>query len=79
MVWKKVGQLSLLDDSYLFLFLVTLALPVSSQFLQQRLGLLQILRVKPLGEPVVDLGQQLVSFGPLALLLPQPTQTHHRP
>ena len=31
-------------------------------FLQQRLRLLQIFRVKSFGEPVVDLGQQSVSF-----------------
>jgi hypothetical protein len=34
------------------------------QFLQQRLGLLQVLGVKPLGEPVVDLRQHLPRFAP---------------
>ena len=32
------------------------------QLLQQRLRLLQVFRIKPFGEPVVDLRQQLVSF-----------------
>jgi hypothetical protein len=45
------------------------------QFLQQRFRLLQILRIKPFSEPVVDLGQQLVSFGFLALLLPKTGKT----
>ena len=44
------------------------------QRLQQRLGLLQVGGVKPLGEPAVDRCQQLVRFGPLALLLPQATR-----
>ena len=48
------------------------------QLRQQRLGLLQVLRVKPFSEPAVDLGQQLVGFDRLALLLPQSRQAHHR-
>ena len=44
---------------------------LSPEFLQQRLGLLQVGRVKALGEPAIDRCQQLVGFGPLALLLPQ--------
>jgi len=73
-VVKRVGQLSVLGR-----WLITSALPVLGQFVQQRLGLLQILGVKPFGEPVVDFGQQLVSFFFLALLLPQAAQAHHRP
>src|SRR6266571_2931225 len=54
-----------------------LLLPVSScrglcQCLQQRFGLLQVLRVKPFGEPAVDLGQYLPRFFLPALPLPQP-------
>ncbi len=49
------------------------------QFFQQRLGLLKVPRVKPFGEPVVDLGQHLPGLFFLALSLPQPTQAHHRP
>jgi hypothetical protein len=40
---------------------------------------LHVSGVKPFGESVVDLGQHLLSFCSLALLLPQPRQTHHRP
>jgi len=36
--------------------LVTLALRVSGQLLQQRLDLLQVFDVEPFGEPAVDLG-----------------------
>ncbi len=50
-----------------------------AQFFQQRLGLFEIRRVKPLSEPAVDLRQHLPGFFCLALLLPQPAQTHHRP
>ena len=41
------------------------------QFLNQRLHLLQVFRVKAFGEPVVDLRQHLPGFGVLALTLPQ--------
>jgi hypothetical protein len=40
------------------------------QRLQQCLGFLEVCGVKPLGEPAVDRGQQLIRLGPLALLLP---------
>jgi hypothetical protein len=40
------------------------------QRLQQRLGLLQVGRVESLGEPNIDLCQDLVSFRVPALLLP---------
>src|SRR6266571_5069975 len=49
-----------------------------TQFFQQRFRLLQVFGVKAFGEPVVNLGQQLPGFFLLALLLPQPAQTHHR-
>src|SRR5262245_34312723 len=44
------------------------------QRIQQRLGLLQVRRVKALGEPAVDRGQQVISLGALALELPQASQ-----
>ena len=44
---------------------------LAPECLQQRLGLLEVGRVKALGEPAIDRRQQLVGFGPLALLLPQ--------
>src|SRR5262249_44467649 len=50
----------------------------SCQRLQQRLGLLQINRVKALAEPAVDLCQELVGFSTFALALPQSTQAHRR-
>jgi hypothetical protein len=43
------------DDSCWFLFLITSARLVSGQLLQQRLRFLQILRIKPFGEPTVNL------------------------
>ncbi len=46
---------------------------------QQRLRLLQVSGVKALGEPTVDRRQQLAGLVPLALALPQPTQTHRGP
>src|SRR5262249_55333872 len=47
-----------------------------TQFLKQRFRLLQVFRVKPFGEPVVDLRQQGVSFRFLALLLPETREAH---
>src|SRR5262245_51654850 len=41
------------------------------QRLQQCLRLLEVVGVKPLGEPAIDCRQQVVGLGPLALLLPQ--------
>ena len=49
---------------------------LSPQLLQQRLGVLQVGRIKALGEPAVDRCQQLTGCGALALLLPQPAQAH---
>ena len=51
---------------------MTLRLP--SQFLQQRLGVLQIGGVKTLGEPAIDRREQLARCSALAVLLPQATQ-----
>ena len=50
-----------------------------AQFLEQRLGLLQVRRIKPLSEPAIDLRQHLLGFFCLALLLPQPAQAHDGP
>jgi hypothetical protein len=49
-----------------------------TQFFHQSLRLLQILGVKPFGEPTVDLSQELARFFLLALALPQAAQAHHR-
>src|SRR5437660_1754637 len=43
-----------------------------AQFFKQRLGLLEVERVEPLGEPAVDRRQKLVRLGGLALVPPQP-------
>jgi hypothetical protein len=48
------------------------------EFLQQHLGLLEVSRVKALGEPAVDRRQQLVGCCALALALPQPAQAQRR-
>ena len=47
----------------------------SGQLLQQYFGLLQVFRIKSLGEPAVDFRQYLPSLSWPALLLPQPRQT----
>src|SRR5262245_19975761 len=44
----------------------------------QRLGLLEVGGIKPLGEPAVHRREHLKSFGPLALPLPQASQAHGR-
>ena len=43
---------------------------MSRRRLQQRPGLLEVSRVKPLGAPAVDLGEQWAGGIPLALVLP---------
>src|SRR5262245_37408825 len=48
------------------------------QRVQQRLGLLQVRRVKALGEPAVDWGQEVMGFLAFALLLPELCQTGSR-
>src|SRR5215471_20571352 len=45
-----------------------------SQVFQQRLGLLEVSGVKPLGEPAVDRGEQVIGCYPLALVLPEAAQ-----
>jgi hypothetical protein len=52
---------------------------VSVQPLQQHLSLLQVLGVKSLGKPVVDLGQHLVRLFLLALVLPEAGKARHDP
>jgi hypothetical protein len=46
------------------------------QRLQQRLRILQVCRIKPLGKPVIHRGEQAMGFLALALLLPQAAQAH---
>src|SRR5215510_1583367 len=48
---------------------------LASELLQQRLGFLQVRRIKALREPAVDRREQLVGLKTLALLLPQPAET----
>ena len=49
------------------------------QLPQQRLGFLQIDRVKAFPEPMIDVRHQLVSFCAPGLLLPQPAKARGRP
>jgi len=48
----------------------------SGQFVQQRLRLLQIERVKSLCEPAVHRSEKLASLIPLALIAPEPRHAH---
>ena len=57
--------------------LALLVLP--AECIEQCPGLLQIRRVKALGEPAVDRRQQRPRFGLLALLLPEATEAHGGP
>jgi hypothetical protein len=60
--------------------MVTPAPPTRSrQLLQQRLGCLQVDRVKAFGEPAIDVGQQLATFYAPGLPLPQPAEAYSRP
>src|SRR5712691_8219059 len=52
------------------------ATTLSHQRIEQRPGILEVGGIKAFGEPAIDLGQQLVGCGALALLLPQATQAH---
>src|SRR5215813_5128191 len=54
----------------------TTARPLSRQCPQQRLGLLQVGRVKAFCEPVIDRHQQVIGLGTLTLALPEADQTH---
>ena len=47
-----------------------------AQFLDQRFRLLQILRIKPFSEPVVNLRQHNACFVMLALLLPEAREAY---
>src|SRR5262245_42578227 len=51
----------------------------SRQLIEQRFGLLEIRRVEPFGEPIVNRGQQRTRFGLLVLLLPETTEAHCGP
>ena len=43
----------------------------SRQRVEERLGVLQVSRVKPLGEPAIDRCEQVIGLSALALLRPQ--------
>jgi len=47
---------------------------IQGKFLQQRLRLLQVCRVKPFGKPAIHRGQQVIGVLALALGLPQTGQ-----
>ena len=49
---------------------------LAPELFQQRLRLLEVGRVKALGEPAIDRRQQRVGFRALALLLPEARQAH---
>src|SRR2546428_4721914 len=44
------------------------------QFIEQAFCILQIRRIKSLGEPVIHRGEQVMGFLTFALLLPEPSQ-----
>jgi len=48
----------------------------SRQFVQQRLRILQIGRIKTFCKPTIDFRQQFAGLSPLALLLPQAREAH---
>ena len=48
-----------------------LVAPLSRQLFQQHLRLLEVHRLKALGEPAIDRRQEVTGCGVLALLLPQ--------
>src|SRR5215471_17167191 len=48
----------------------------SRQFVQQRLRLFQIPRVKPFGEPAEDRSEKLARLIALALIAPEPRHAH---
>src|SRR4051812_16551364 len=51
----------------------------SSQLVQQRVCVLQIGGVEPLGEPAIDRRQQVARLPPPSLLAPQPRQANGGP
>ena len=46
------------------------------QFLQQRLRIFQIARIKPFSEPAIDRSEKLASLPPLPLIAPEPRHAH---
>ncbi len=50
--------------------------PLFTECIQQRLGLLQIGRVEPLGEPIMDRRKEIAGFGALALVTPKPGKAY---
>ena len=54
-------------------------LVLSPELFQQRFGLLEVGRVKALGEPAIDRCQERAGFDPLALVLLQARQAHRGP
>jgi len=74
----KKRQATVCSRQWFFVpFDVTSALPVLAQLFQQRLGLLQILGVKPFGEPLIDRSEQCAGFRGLALSLPDASEARH--
>jgi hypothetical protein len=51
-------------------------LSVDIQFVEQSLGLLQIERIEPFGEPAVDRCEKLAGVIPLALIAPEARHAH---
>jgi hypothetical protein len=51
----------------------------SAQLVQERHGFLEVRRVKPLGEPAINRGEELAGLSRLALLLPEAGQAHGSP
>jgi hypothetical protein len=49
---------------------VRAAWPLSSQCVEQCLGLLQIERIEPFSEPAIDRGEKIASLIPFALTAP---------
>jgi hypothetical protein len=52
---------------------------LSPQLVEQRLRLPQIGRAEPFGEPAVDRDEQIVGFGPAALVSAKPGEAHGGP
>ena len=49
---------------------------LSCQFVEQGLGLLQIERIEPFGEPAVDRREKIAGLIPFALVAPEPRHAH---
>src|SRR5262249_21260339 len=50
--------------------------PSCGQFVEQGLRLLQVQRVKALGEPAVDRAKKMASLAALTLFAPEPSRAH---